>query len=69
MTFSIVAVDTEKKELYGKYGIKGKDLPKIKSKDPVVKAIGAKAHDVLEVTRKSGTAGETKYYRIVVSNK
>jgi len=61
--------DEEKKGLYQKYGIKGKDLPRISSKDPVIKAIDAKVHDVLEITRKSSTAGETKYYRIVVSDK
>ena len=42
-----------------------KDLPKIKSEDPVVKAINAKSGDVLRITRKSQTAGEFVTYRIV----
>ena len=42
-----------------------KDLPKIKSDDPVVKAIEAKSGDILRITRESQTAGEFVTYRIV----
>ena len=42
-----------------------KDLPKIRSEDPVVKAIGAKPGDVLRITRESQTAGVFVTYRIV----
>ena len=42
-----------------------KDLPKIRSEDPVVKAIGAKPGDVLRLTRESQTAGVFVTYRIV----
>ena len=42
-----------------------KDLPKIKSGDPVVKAIDAKPGDVLRITRESQTAGVFVTYRIV----
>ena len=42
-----------------------KDLPKIKSNDPVVKAINAEAGNVLRITRESPTAGEFITYRIV----
>ena len=42
-----------------------KDLPKIKSNDPVVKAIKAEAGNVLRITRESPTAGEFITYRIV----
>ena len=42
-----------------------KDLPKIKSHDPVVKAIGAEPGNVLRITRESQTAGEFVTYRIV----
>ena len=41
------------------------DLPKIKSKDPVVKAIGAEPGNVLRITRESQTAGVFVTYRIV----
>ena len=42
-----------------------KDLPKIKSGDPVVKAIGAESGNILRITRESQTAGEFVTYRIV----
>ena len=42
-----------------------KSLPKIKSKDPVVKEIGAESGDVLRITRESQTAGTFVTYRIV----
>ena len=42
-----------------------KDLPKIKSDDPVVKAIGAEPGNVLRITRESQTAGVFVTYRIV----
>ena len=42
-----------------------KDLPKIKSEDPVVKAIGAEPGNVLRITRESQTAGVFITYRIV----
>ena len=41
------------------------DLPKIRSDDPVVKAIGAEAGNVLRITRDSQTAGVFVTYRIV----
>ena len=42
-----------------------KDLPKIRSNDPVVKAIGAEPGNVLRITRESQTAGSFVTYRIV----
>jgi DNA-directed RNA polymerase subunit H len=44
-----------------------KQLPKIKVTDPVVEAIGASESDILQITRKSQTAGTFIYYRIVKS--
>jgi len=41
------------------------DLPKIRSDDPVVKAIGAEEGNVLRITRDSQTAGVFVTYRIV----
>lgn len=61
--------EEEKNQFLQKYGIKPQDLPRISSKDPVVVAIGAKIHDIIEIKRKSITAGEAIYYRIVVPNK
>lgn len=42
-----------------------KNLPKIRSEDPVVKAIDAKPGDILRITRESQTAGVFVTYRIV----
>lgn len=54
------------KELIKRYGIKKWQLPKIFDKDPIVMLLGAKPGDILEIRRKSQTAGETTYYRLVV---
>lgn len=57
----------EVKQLRKKYGLKSpKQLPKILVRDPVMIALGAKRGDVIEITRKSSIAGETKYYRVVI---
>ncbi|HIE37170.1 TPA: DNA-directed RNA polymerase subunit H, partial [Candidatus Geothermarchaeota archaeon] len=41
-------------------------LPYIKRTDPVVRALGAKHGDIIKITRKSPTAGESVYYRLVI---
>ncbi len=41
-------------------------LPYIKKSDPVVKALGAKPGDIIKITRRSPTAGESVYYRLVI---
>ena len=48
------------------YGITADQLPKIKETDAAAKAIGAKRGNILKITRKSQTAGESIYYRTVV---
>ncbi len=56
----------EKTELLKKLNITLKQLPRMKEEDPGVKAVGAKHGDVVRITRKSQTAGEYFYYRVVV---
>ena len=58
--------EEEIKELKKKFGIKKWQLPKILDRDPIAMLIGAKPGDVLEIARKSETAGESKYYRLVI---
>lgn len=53
------------KEVLTKLAINLTQLPKILTTDPVVKAVGAKAGDVLRIERRSPTAGKTTYYRLV----
>lgn len=60
-------LDTEeKKKILEKYNIAPEQLPKIRAEDPGAMAAGAKEGDIIKITRKSPTAGETKYYRLVV---
>ena len=56
----------EKGELLERLGIDERRLPMILDTDPAAKRIEAKAGDVLKITRKSQTAGETVYYRLVI---
>lgn len=56
----------EKDELLKSLGITKDKLPKIFISDPVVNTLQAKPGDVIKITRKSPTAGESVYYRVVV---
>lgn len=61
----VVLSKTEAKKVLKKMDIQMEQLPKIKSDDPVAKSIGAKEGDILEITRKSSTAGKFIAYRLV----
>ncbi len=54
-------------ELLRKLGVPPNRLPWISINDPVVQLLGAKPGDIIEIRRKSETAGEAVYYRIVVA--
>jgi DNA-directed RNA polymerase subunit H len=56
----------EKEELLKKYGITLKQLPRIFLNDPAIRDLNPKLGDVVKITRKSPTAGEAVYYRVVI---
>jgi len=62
-----VLTQEEKKEVLEMFGVEKEQLPKILDSDPACKEIGAKKGDVLRILRKSETAGESVYYRVVVA--
>jgi DNA-directed RNA polymerase subunit H len=53
-------------ELLGRYKIRKEQLPKIKLSDPVIKEIKAELGDVVEIKRRSRTAGKIISYRLVI---
>jgi DNA-directed RNA polymerase subunit H len=58
--------EEEKAKLLKKYGITIKELPRILASDPAIKSLNPKIGDVIKITRKSKTAEESVYYRVVV---
>jgi DNA-directed RNA polymerase subunit H len=58
--------EKEALELFGKYKINERKLPRITQTDPMVKELGAKIGDVIKINRESDTAGNSLYYRVVV---
>ena len=62
-----IVSEKEKKQLFEKYSITQRELPKIFAEDPAIKHLKAKQGDIIKVTRKSATAGESVYYRGVTN--
>jgi len=56
------------KGILKKYVSKPNQLPHILVSDPIAKELGAKAGDILKITRVSETAGTAPYYRLVVES-
>jgi len=57
--------EREKIQLLEKYHVTSKELPKILKTDAAIKDMDAKPSDIIKITRKSPTAGESIYYRVV----
>ena len=53
-------------EVLEKYHCKTTDLPLIFANDPAIVGLGVNPGDMIKITRKSATAGESLYYRYVV---
>ena len=58
----------ERTVFFQKYRAKADLMPAIDSQDAMAKWIGARPGDVVEILRKSETAGGPPYYRICVAN-
>ena len=58
--------DDEVEVVLSRYNIEKEKLSKILTTDPVLGEIGANAGDVIEITRKSETAGESVFYRLAM---
>ncbi len=56
----------EAREVLERYRVEPHQLPWIRASDPAVIAIGAEPGDIIEIRRKSATAGEAIFYRYVV---
>jgi len=59
--------EEERVKLLKTYKVRPSNLPKILDSDPAVRALGAKPGDIIKIVRKSDLAGETFYYRLVIS--
>ena len=57
--------EKEKDKLLDKYKISTRQLPKIAKKDAAIQHLDVKVRDVIKITRKSPTAGEAVFYRVV----
>lgn len=58
--------DNEKEDLLKRYGITLRQLPRMLASDAMAKLLNTKVGDVIKILRKSETAGEIEYYRVVV---
>ena len=58
--------DKDAKELYKKYNVTLKEMPKILLSDPAIVDLNVKEGDVIKIKRNSRTAGESTYYRAVI---
>lgn len=56
----------EKEKIIRTYSASLEQFPQILASDPVAREINAKPVDLVKITRKSQTAGESVYYRFVV---
>ncbi len=57
--------EKEKAQLLEKYHVTSKELPKILRTDSAIKELDPKPGDVVKIIRKSPTAGESVFYRVV----
>ena len=63
-TWNQVKKDAQK--VLDEFNCKPTELPLIFVTDPAIIGLGVKPGDMIKISRKSGTAGESIYYRYVV---
>ena len=56
----------EAEEVLQSHNCQPTDLPLIFVNDPAIVGLGVKPGDMIKITRKSATAGESFYYRYVI---
>ena len=56
----------EAEQVLKKFNCKPTELPLIFVTDPAIVGLGVKPGDMIKITRKSSTAGESLYYRYAV---
>ena len=61
-----IMVKKDAEEVLKTYNCRTTDLPLIFVNDPAIVGLGVKPGDMIKITRKSATAGESFYYRYVV---
>lgn len=59
--------EKEREELFKRYKVTMKELPKILITDPAIQGLKPKIGDIIKVTRPSSTAGEVSFYRGVIN--
>ncbi len=59
--------EREKKELFKKYNISFKELPKIMVDDPAISNLKLNTGDIIKIKRNSRTAGTVVFYRGVTN--
>ena len=58
--------EKDKKELFERYRVTLKEMPKILINDPALIGLDVKPGDIVKIIRKSPTAGEAIFYRGVI---
>ena len=58
--------EKEKEEVLKSYNSRMEDFPRILKRDAALQGISVKYGDMIRITRKSPTAGQTTFYRVVV---
>ena len=58
--------EKEKEEVLKRYNTTTDDFPRILKRDAALQGMNVKFGDLIKIVRKSSTAGETVFYRVVV---